>query len=90
MAEQEAIAKSREFQKLINQQSTLRRKLDLNQAEKLRFEEALENNALDRQNLVERADLNLKLQQLATEELHKINQGVDQLRTKVSDFQSTY
>ena len=90
MAERAAIAKSREYQKLVNQESTLERKLDLNQAERIRFEEALEKNSLERHNLTERAELNLKLQQLASEELHKINEGVDQLRIKVSEFQSTF
>ena len=89
-AEQAAVLKSRDYQKLINRESILGRKLGLNAAERIRFEEALDQNAQEKVALVQRKELNLKLQKLATEELFDLNQNVDQLRTQLSDFQGTF
>ena len=76
--------------RLLNQQAALERRIGFNEVEKARLEEALAKNAEEKASLLERQELNRKLQDLATQKLKDQNLAVDQLRIELSDFQQTF
>jgi len=85
-AEGAAAYKSRVFQKMVKESSSLETKMQNNREKKKKLEERI--NMLDEEyiTLEDNIELNKELKNLASEELEKINLRIEQLKNELSRF----
>jgi len=89
-AEQAAVIKSKEYQKLVNEYAALEKELAFNEEERLRLEKALGENAQEKVDLIESQQLNEKRRGLTQEELDKIKSRLETLKQELAAFEQQH